>query len=263
MAVSGVAKGAERWHTFARIVGWSGVARVIAKTALHSATFHVSKIGSRTSYQAFTACQTPEDYFDFASGQFPANQNKQEIVAFLSFAAADEPQNVCEIGTYYGGTTFLLSQALPSVNLMIGIDLYVRNSSQLHYFSRPNQKMDLINGSSCAPSITDKVSQTLGGRTLDVLFIDGDHEYEGVKQDFLTYRHFVRENGIIAFHDIVPDHQTRHGAKTGNWVGEVPRFWSKVKSLYPSHEFIADSDQDGRGIGAIRYSTATPLPIDL
>lgn len=33
-------------------------------------------------------------------------------------------------------------------------------------------------------------------------FINGDHRYEGVKQGFLCYRHFGRQDGIILFHDI-------------------------------------------------------------
>lgn len=37
---------------------------------------------------------------------------------------------------------------------------------------------------------------------IDFLYIDGDHSYEGVKSDFITYGPLVRKGGIIAFHDI-------------------------------------------------------------
>lgn len=36
---------------------------------------------------------------------------------------------------------------------------------------------------------------------LDVLFIDGDHSYEGVKADYERHSVNVKENGIILFHD--------------------------------------------------------------
>lgn len=36
---------------------------------------------------------------------------------------------------------------------------------------------------------------------IDVLFIDGDHSYEGVKKDFDLYSNIISENGIIVFHD--------------------------------------------------------------
>lgn len=259
----GVMTAAERWQTFARVMGWGGVARIVAKTALGSAAFQVTRIASRSPYMAYENCKNAEDYFDFAAGRFPSNQIKEEILSFLAFAAPDKPRNVCEIGTYHGGTNFLLSQVIPSVSLTIGIDLYVRNAGQLCYFSRPDQQINFINGLSSAASTQDKVSRVLAGQKLDLLFIDGDHEYDGVRLDFLSYRHLVRENGIIAFHDIVSDHASRFGKKTGRWAGDVPRFWSKIRSLYPCHEFVADPDQDGCGIGAIRYSASTAIPADL
>ncbi len=36
---------------------------------------------------------------------------------------------------------------------------------------------------------------------IDVLFIDGDHSYEGVKKDFDLYSTILSENGIIIIHD--------------------------------------------------------------
>ena len=34
---------------------------------------------------------------------------------------------------------------------------------------------------------------------LDLLFIDGDHSYEGVRQDYKMYSKLVRDGGLIAF----------------------------------------------------------------
>lgn len=36
---------------------------------------------------------------------------------------------------------------------------------------------------------------------LDLIFIDGDHSFEGVKRDFEIYSEKLNKNGIIAFHD--------------------------------------------------------------
>lgn len=38
---------------------------------------------------------------------------------------------------------------------------------------------------------------------LDVLFIDGDHTYEGVKSDLESYGLLVKDGGIIVMHDVV------------------------------------------------------------
>lgn len=37
---------------------------------------------------------------------------------------------------------------------------------------------------------------------LDVLFIDGDHSYEGVKADWDAYKGFLRRGSIVIFHDV-------------------------------------------------------------
>jgi predicted O-methyltransferase YrrM len=211
--------------------------------------------------QAYHECQSGEDYFEFSTSLFRACQIQYEILSFLEFARSEQPQTICEIGTALGGTNFLLSQAIPSTQFMVGIDLYVKNRSQLQYFSRPGQSIHFIDGASHTPQTMNRVKTLLQDKQLDLLFIDGDHTYEGVKQDFLKYRHLVREGGIIVFHDVVPDYRTRYGNySTGRWAGEVPRFWNQIKSCYPHYEFIEDREQDGFGIGAIRYSAAVDLP---
>ena len=120
--------------------------------------------------------------------------------------------------------------------------------------------MAALTGSSYADETVARVKEMLGGRPIDVLFIDGDHSYDGAKKDFLLYRQFVREGGLIALHDIVPDHRARLGKTTGPYAGDVPRLWSDVKSAYPHHEFIADAAQDGFGIGRVTYSPTAALP---
>jgi cephalosporin hydroxylase len=215
--------------------------------------------------EEYKKCQSPESYFSFTKDipYVKPHQISFEIVGFLNFIASRSPLNVCEIGTADGGTNFLLSQAIPSVKLMVGIDLFVRNTFCLRYFSRPGQELHFLNGSSYAPESVAKFAQVLGGRELDILFIDGDHTYEGARKDFQLYKEYVREGGIIAFHDIVPDYKTRYGRETGRWAGDVPRLWAKIKSLYPSHEFVENPEQDGLGIGCIEYRKAVELPADL
>jgi predicted O-methyltransferase YrrM len=42
-------------------------------------------------------------------------------------------------------------------------------------------------------------------RPIDILFIDGDHSYEGVKRDFELFGKFVSPFGIVVFHDTIWD----------------------------------------------------------
>lgn len=48
--------------------------------------------------------------------------------------------------------------------------------------------------------VVDKISQQTD--YLDLLFIDGDHSYEGAKADWDAYRKFLRKGSIVVFHDI-------------------------------------------------------------
>lgn len=228
-----------------------------------STIFRLNSLRRQAHYENYKNCKTLEDKFNFSANIFGPHQIKNEIISFLEFSKNAQPRNVCEIGTADGGTSFLLSQALPSVELMIGIDLYVKNKAKLQYFSKTSQEICFIDGSSYDHFTINKVKQILSGRQLDLLFIDGDHSYEGVREDFLNYKDLVQENGIIAFHDVVPDYLTRFGKHTGRWAGDVHRLWSKLKPLYPSFEFVEDPNQDGLGIGAIRYSKVVPLPESL
>jgi predicted O-methyltransferase YrrM len=38
-------------------------------------------------------------------------------------------------------------------------------------------------------------------KPIDLLFIDGDHSYEGVKGDFEMFRPWLRQHSVVAFHD--------------------------------------------------------------
>ena len=49
---------------------------------------------------------------------------------------------------------------------------------------------------------TDVVEQVRKiARSLDMLFIDGDHSYEGVKADWEAYKDFLKPGAIVVFHD--------------------------------------------------------------
>jgi predicted O-methyltransferase YrrM len=87
------------------------------------------------------------------------------------------------------------------------------------------------------------VQKILKENSLDFLFIDGDHSYEGVAKDFELYAPLVKKNGLIAFHDIV------HGSPEN--VGGVPIFWKQLKEKHKYKEIVKDWNQGGYGIGVI------------
>ena len=47
----------------------------------------------------------------------------------------------------------------------------------------------------------EKAADRLGGRTFDLVFIDGDHTYEATKQDIAIWWPRVRSGGLLCGHD--------------------------------------------------------------
>ncbi len=205
---------------------------------------------------AFDRCQTSQDFFDFARMylQGGAMQHPEEIFPAIDYMRTGKPRCICEIGTAYAGTNLLLSHMLETVETIIAVDLYIMNGAYLRLLRRPTQQIHFINGSSYAPQTFERVKSALAGRKIDMLFIDGDHRYDGVKRDFELYTQLMRDGGLIMFHDIVRDHRTRFGRPTARWVGDVPRFWSELKAHYRHREFIREPDQDGLGLGILHWT---------
>ena len=93
----------------------------------------------------------------------------------------------------------------------------------------------------------------MDGRKIDFLFIDGDHSYEGVKADFRLYSGFVRESGMIVFHDIIEEQLPES-------VCGVGRFWSEIKPYYQHIEIVEDYEQQNAGIAILFYDPEVYIP---
>jgi len=182
-----------------------------------------------------------------------ASQKYEELVGFLAKMQDLRPRRICEIGTSAGGTLFAFTRVAASDAIVIAVDLALpattrRARSRL---GRGNQKVVSIEGDSTTAETRKAVENALGGEPLDVLFIDGDHTYQGVKADFELYAPLVRPEGLIGLHDINEDYATRYGRQTASISGDVPRFWRELRATHMTEELIADPDQDGYGIGVI------------
>jgi predicted O-methyltransferase YrrM len=185
---------------------------------------------------------------------FDAVQRPQEITQLLDLLRPARPRRVLEIGANRCGTLFLFAAvAHPSARLLtIDLEIPEQRRKAVPRLAWHQQQVEAWRADSHAAGTLSRLRQWLAGDPLDFLFIDGDHSFDGVLRDFEMYGPLVRDGGIIAFHDIVPDFKTRIGIDTGANVGEVPRFWSGLKQqTYRVRELIADPEQDGMGIGIL------------
>jgi predicted O-methyltransferase YrrM len=114
---------------------------------------------------------------------------------------------IAEIGRFKGGSTVMFASALPD-----GCELW---SYDLHVALRPDMSGELLDreldDALTRLGVRHKVHLLVGdSRTIDpppapleLLFIDGDHSYEGAKADFERWRAFVQPGGHVLFHDAV------------------------------------------------------------
>jgi cephalosporin hydroxylase len=183
-----------------------------------------------------------------------ATQHWSELSQLLHVLHDLRPARIMEIGMDRGGTMALWSQIADADACLIGLDIKIGAGVEARIRSKlkVSQTLFLIESDSHAAAAKQRVLEALGSNKLDFLFIDGDHSYEGVKQDLENYGSLVRRGGLIALHDIVPDHHVRFGIQTGHNAGGVHQFWREISCSFPHYEFIERVAQDGYGIGVLR-----------
>jgi cephalosporin hydroxylase len=179
------------------------------------------------------------------------SQVRYEVAKLLEVVAELKPRVVLEIGTAGGGTLFLFTRVADPEAKIISVDLpggpfgggYPAWKIPLYKsFAREKQQIYLIRADPHNYKTLDKVKEILNSKSVDFLFIDGDHSYEGVKKDFEMYSPLVKK-GIIAFHDIVPGPL--------ECVGGIPKFWQEIKMQFSYKEIVKNWKQGGYGIGVL------------
>ena len=97
-----------------------------------------------------------------------------------------------EIGRKYGGSTVLMSSSLVQGHLY-SIDI-VEHQCVYEYTKSYKDKITFITGDS---------KMVEWDIPIDLIFIDGDHSYEGVKNDIKKFTPHIKKNGYVIFHDVV------------------------------------------------------------
>ena len=188
--------------------------------------------------------------FTRCTAMYPA-QHREEFVPFLDLVRRRNPRRVLEIGASRGGTFFMLCQALDRDAQLATLDLQLP-PVDVETYGHGRQLLTGITGDSTDPAVRERVGK-LFPDGVDLLFIDGDHSYDGVKNDFDRFHDLLRPGGMVAFHDVVPDGEERTGTLKYAWSGGVPTYWREFKAAndgqWQIHEFVRSWDQDGFGIG--------------
>lgn len=123
-----------------------------------------------------------------------------ETLALLRYVQ-ESKADVVEIGTFFGGTTVNIANNLPpDLNIALWtIDIFEGYSQGVNPVTIYSEL------AACARAfVLLGNSNHVGkywGRDIGVLFIDGGHDYNTVRNDFNTWSPWVIPFGIIAMHD--------------------------------------------------------------
>jgi predicted O-methyltransferase YrrM len=116
-----------------------------------------------------------------------------------------KPEVTVELGVDYGYSSFLM--ALCQENPVYGIDCFdvsvhgPREDDDYQFVMSVKEKLGLDN-LEIIKSYFDDVAKTWD-KEIDLLHIDGLHDYENCKNDCDTWAPLVKENGVILFHDTI------------------------------------------------------------
>ncbi len=144
---------------------------------------------------------------------------------YLFQLASDLPADasVIEIGSWMGASTCFLAAGLKGPNARIravdnfaGLSTCGEDSAWYNRHFRAlgtNSTLEIFKANFSAlglseraePVVSDSLAaaQTLAPLrgTIDLIFVDGDHSYDGCRNDILAWAPFVKPGGVMAFHD--------------------------------------------------------------
>jgi predicted O-methyltransferase YrrM len=115
------------------------------------------------------------------------------------------PATLAEIGRYKGGSTFLLAAAMDTNATLWSYDLHVKLATVDEgpdfdvELESALQRFGLAGRVHLVVADSRTVEPPAGG--CDLVFVDGDHSYAGVRADYEHWRNAVKPGGHLLFHD--------------------------------------------------------------
>lgn len=160
-------------------------------------------------------------------------------------ALASKSNSILEIGSRYGEALEMMARRMKTRGKIVSVDLpgvqpwgYPDSERSL------KEKIQALKDEGFDAHIfiadstdPDTVEAVKALSPFDLVFIDGDHRYEGVKTDWLNYGPMGR---VVVFHDIVEHPKDARNAP------EVWKLWKEIQGN--KSEYIAPESLMGLGV---------------
>lgn len=174
----------------------------------------------------------------------PGNQDPIELAGFLALIRELGVRRYCEIGCRNGDTFLAVMETIGPGGTGLAIDLPENADSRRSLTATVRELRQMganafdAFGDSRAPAVRDAA---VALAPFDLVLIDADHTYHGVRLDWLDYGGMAP---VIAFHDAAaPDNHMSDGLPNG-----VGRFWREIKDRYRHQEIVTPGSNMGFGI---------------
>ena len=184
----------------------------------------------------------------------------QEEYLFNKVKSLPEDAVIVEIGSFKGRSTVAMGYACIGTNRKIyAIDTWDGNDSDFaerQFFETWQHNMQ-VNGleeyvlplRGYSHEVLKHWQELTNDKAIDLIFIDGSHQYLDVLKDFEMSFPLVRNGGWIAFHDVIE-----------TWTGSERAWHKTTKYFLDNHEYCS-SLACGQKIFNATSSSLVPIPI--
>ncbi len=169
--------------------------------------------------------------------------------------AATAPRLIVELGTHTGVSYAAFCRTVAENGLAtrcVAIDTWEGDPQAGHYGSQVFEELRAWHDAYYAGfsrllrTRFDAARPLFAPGSIDLLHIDGLHDYDSVRHDFETWLPALSDRAVVLFHDT----EVREG-DFGVW-----RLWDELRELRPSFSFL-----HGYGLGVLAAGARPPEPV--
>ena len=167
------------------------------------------------------------------------------------------PRCFVELGTHYGVSYMAFCQAVKMLNAgtrCYAVDTWTGDpqagtySDEVLSTLRAHHDPAYGSFSTLMQMSFDEAAEHFNPGSIDLLHIDGCHEYEAVRHDFETWRPRLSDQAVVILHDTMERNEEQG---FGVW-----RFWEELSTQFPGFNF---THEHGLGVLAVGKNYASSL----